>query len=256
MTEVDNFKKDLLNVKIFNTRQEMGKVAAEEGISLLKKLLFEKETVRVIFAAAPSQNEFLEKLSQAEDIDWNRIVAFHMDEYVNLDAKAPQGFGNFLKNAIFSKVPFKEVHYLDGNQQNLQKECERYTELLSKQSIDIVFLGIGENGHIAFNDPDVADFNDEKSVKVVELDNVCREQQVHDGCFNHIEDVPKRALTLTVPMLASANYHFCIVPSKTKAEAVNNTINGPIDVSCPASILRTCSKATLYLDNESSKYLK
>lgn len=251
----NEFKKDHLQVKIYNSRSEMGRNAAEDAACYLKMLLSSKEEVNVIFAAAPSQNEFLEALSLAE-IDWGRVNAFHMDEYIGLDPAAPQGFGNFLRKAIFDKVPFKSVHYIENGEDTSEKTCRRYTDLLEKYKTDVVFMGIGENGHIAFNDPHVADFNDEKSVKIVSLDEKCRMQQVHDGCFESIDHVPTHAITITIPALMSAERKFCIVPASTKAKAVYDTINGDIREKCPATVLRVSGGATLYLDDESSSLLK
>ena len=170
----------------------------------------------MIFAAAPSQNDFLEALIDDKTIEWERINAFHMDEYIGLGPDDPQGFGNFLKERIFDKVPFKSIFYINGQSDNLQEECERYAELLDSYPVDIVCLGIGENGHIAFNDPHVAHFNDSERVKIVSLDEKCRVQQVHDGCFSTLDRVPMSAFTLTIPALIAAEYMFCMVPSKTK----------------------------------------
>ena len=241
-----------LKVKLYEDRKDMGSASAAEMSTALKSLLREKDEVNVIFAAAPSQNEFLEALVRAEGIDWKRVNAFHMDEYIGLDEKAPQRFGNFLKERIFGKVPFGSVHYLDGNAKDPEKEGRRYADLLGRHPVDIVCMGIGENGHIAFNDPHVAKFDDAMSVKVVMLDERSRNQQVHDGCFSRISDVPTHALTLTIPALVSANYIFCVVPDATKAKAVKRALTGEIDESCPASILRTHDKAVLYIDKNSA----
>ncbi|MHB9153978.1 MAG: glucosamine-6-phosphate deaminase [Spirochaetales bacterium] len=241
-----------LKIKVYEDRKAMGSASAAEMSAALKSLLREKAEVNVVFAAAPSQNEFLEALVRTEGIDWSRVNAFHMDEYIGLDEKAPQRFGNFLKERIFGKVPFKSVHYLDGNAKDPEKEGRRYADLLGRHPADIVCMGIGENGHIAFNDPHVARFDDAMSVKVVVLDEQSRNQQVHDGCFSRISDVPTRALTLTIPALVSAKYVFCVVPDGTKAKAVKQAITGEIDESCPASILRTHDKAVLYIDRNSA----
>lgn len=250
-----SYKKDKLLVKIFETRALMGEDAAKDIASKIKELLSHKEEINMIFAAAPSQNDVLLSLANDKSIEWERVNAYHMDEYVGLRADAPQGFGNFLREHIFSLVPFKSVNYIDCSAKDAEAECERYSKLLNENPTDIVVMGIGENGHIAFNDPGVADFNDEKTVKVVELDNVCRQQQVNDGCFKSISDVPTHALTLTVPTLVKAPYLFCIVPAPTKAWAVNETLNGKIDEHCPASILRTQDNAVLYLDSDSARLL-
>ena len=230
----------------------MGTHAASEAATCLKRLVEEQETANIIFAAAPSQNEFLDALSKTEGIDWRRVNAFHMDEYIGLDKDAPQGFGNFLREHIFSQVPFRTVFYLNGQADNIQEACQEYTDLLLNYPADIVFMGIGENGHIAFNDPHVADFQDPYLVKIVDLDEKCRQQQVNDGCFSSIAKVPTHALTLTIPALYRAGYLFCMVPGKTKAWAVNETLTGAVSVRCPASILRNHPHATLYIDNDSS----
>jgi glucosamine-6-phosphate deaminase len=247
---------DKLKVKVYENRTVMGRTAAVEMSAVLKKLLMEKGEVNIIFAAAPSQNEFFDALADIKGIDWTRVNAFHMDEYIGLDEKAPQGFGNFLRARIFSKVPFKTVNYIDGNACDPEKECIRYANLLKQYPADIVCMGIGENGHIAFNDPHVARFDDDLLVKVVELDDRSRNQQVNDDCFDKISDVPTHAITLTVPALFSAKYIFCMVPDSSKAKAVERTINGKVDESCPASILKTHDRAALYLDKNSAAEMK
>ncbi len=249
------FKVDNLLVKVMPNRDEMGKVAAKDLKDKIVELLKVKDEINMIFAAAPSQNDVLKSLVEDKDIEWNRINAFHMDEYIGLDKNAPQGFGNFLKAHIFGLVPFKSVNYIDISTTNPEKEAERYGKLLEENPTDIVVMGIGENGHIAFNDPPVADFNDSKWVKPVKLDEICRQQQVNDGCFKSIDEVPTHAMTLTCPTLVKAPYLFCIVPAPTKAKAVYETLNGTIDEHCPASILRKQENAILYLDDKSSTLL-
>lgn len=248
-------KFDDLLLKKFDTREEMGKQAGLDVITKIKELLAEKKSINIIFAAAPSQNEFLNTLVQDNGIDFSRINAFHMDEYVGLDKDAPQGFGNFLKDRLFGKVSFKTVNYINGQAQNPVEECERYTKLLQNEKIDIVCMGIGENAHIAFNDPHVAFFNDEKLVKIVELDNVCRIQQVNDGCFKKLDDVPTLAITLTIPALVNADCLYCMVPAITKANAVYNSLCLDISEQYPASILRTCENAAMYVDSDSGSLL-
>ena len=249
------FKKDLLDIHIYNTRAEMGEAAARDIKSCILSLLTKKDSINMIFAAAPSQYELLKALANDTDIPWNRVNAFHMDEYIGLSADAPQGFGNFLKSHIFGIVNFKSVNYIDISAVDVQKECARYATLLKDNPTDIVVMGIGENGHIAFNDPPVADFNDKESVKPVSLDEICRNQQVNDGCFETIDDVPKTAITLTVPTLFAGDHLFCIVPAGTKANAVRATINDDISEKCPATILRRHKSAVLYLDRDSSSLL-
>ena len=249
------FKKDKLDVKIYKTRDEMGKAASEDIAVAIKALLSQKEEINMIFAAAPSQNDMLLHLCERDDIEWERINAFHMDEYIGLRPNAPQCFSNFLKKYIFDLKPFKSVNCINAAASSPEEECKRYSGLLKEYPVDIVCMGIGENGHIAFNDPHVADFNDKALVKPVSLDEICRMQQVNDGCFASIDEVPKWALTLTVPALMNATYNFCVVPASTKANAVKRTVEGEINEECPATILRQKDNAILYCDADSSALL-
>jgi len=246
------FSKDKLQVRVFSSRYEMGKNAAVDIAAKIKTLLQSKPIINMVFAAAPSQQECLRYLVADRSIDWTRINAFHMDEYIGLPNGSPQSFGNFLKEHIFAKVPFRSVNYINGINPDYNQECERYEKLLRNNPVDIVCLGIGENGHIAFNDPPVADFNDPKIIKVVELDLVCRQQQVNDKCFDTLNQVPTHAFTLTIPTLLGADYLFCVVPATNKAEAVYRTLNEEVSVQCPATILRTKDNVIMYLDDESS----
>ena len=247
--------KDKLEIRAYKTRDEMGKAAAKDISECIKKLLAEKDEINMIFAAAPSQDDMLYHLCREEGIEWGRINAFHMDEYVGLDASAPQCFSNFLKRGIFDLKPFKSVNLINAAATDADAECDRYAKLLAENPVDIVCMGIGENGHIAFNDPHVAEFNDKKAVKKVSLDNVCRMQQVHDGCFEKIDDVPEYAVTLTIPTLMSAKYNFCVVPAKSKAEAVKRTVCGEISEECPATIMRKKDGVIMYCDMDSSKLI-
>lgn len=251
---MNNLKKDKLYIKIYDSRTEMGNEAAYAIADKIKMVLNCQDYCRIIFAAAPSQNEVLTALTLDKSIDWMRVHAFHMDEYIGLPSDAPQGFANFLRKALFTKVLLGKTECIDCTAEP-QGEAERYSKLLATKPIDIVVMGIGENGHIAFNDPHVADFSDPLLVKIVSLDEICRMQQVHDGCFASIGDVPKTALTLTIPALMSTKSVFCIVPAKTKANAVYTSLNGPIDESCPASILRQHPNAVMYLDADSARML-
>lgn len=247
--------KDMLTVKIFENRDKMGAAAAKDCADVIRALLKEKKEINMIFAAAPSQNDMLAHLCEEEGIDWGRINAFHMDEYIGLCPTAPQCFSNFLKAHIFDLKPFGSVNLINAGADK-DEECERYAALLKAHPIDIVCMGIGENGHIAFNDPHVADFNDDKLVKAVSLDEKCRQQQVNDGCFASIDEVPKYAMTLTVPMLMSATYKFCVVPAPTKAWAVNETVNAKISEKCPATVMRRNENCILYCDTDSAALLK
>ncbi|MGH2649549.1 MAG: glucosamine-6-phosphate deaminase, partial [Ginsengibacter sp.] len=223
-----------------------------EVANKIKTLLKKKEFVNIIFAAAPSQDEFLEALSADKSVYWKAVNAFHMDEYIGLSRNAPQGFGNFLKERMFGKLPFCSVNYINGNAANLDAECKRYAQLLNKYPADIVCMGIGENTHIAFNEPHEADFKDLYLVKVVSLDDVCRQQQVNDGCFANLSEVPTRALTLTIPALLKAESIYCMVPGSNKADAVFHTLKEKVSEQYPSSILRCHPNAVLYLDNKSA----
>ncbi|MET3927135.1 glucosamine-6-phosphate deaminase [Devosia sp. 2618] len=242
---------DGLLARSFPTRAEMAKIAATDIAEALRACLASQSCVRMIFAAAPSQQEVLDELVAAPDIDWNRVVAFHMDEYVGLAPDAPQRFANWLDQKLFNRVSFQTVHRIDPGS-DPEAAAVEYAGMLGSSPIDIVCLGIGVNGHLAFNDPPVADFNDLVDVKLVELDDICRQQQVDDDCFERFEDVPLMAVTLTIPRLLRAKQLFCIVPGAAKRDAVRQTLEGAITVSCPASILRTHPNCTLYLDAESN----
>ena len=239
---------DKLTVTVYGDRNAMGASAANHTTEFIKNLLQKKDQVRMIFAAAPSQNEFLAQLTQKSEIDWSRVTAFHMDEYVGLPPHHPARFVNYLDEHIFNVVGLGEVHRINPLD-TPEKECSRYGRLVTAESIDIVCLGIGENGHIAFNDPGVADFQDREVVKIVKLDEMCRMQQVHDGCFANLENVPLHAVTLTIPTLLSAKHMVCVVPGPSKREAVSRTLTGPITEDCPASILRTHSDCAMFVDS-------
>ncbi len=250
----NSFTCDMLKVIVADSREEMGKEAANRAGECIRKLLQEKEEINMIFAAAPSQNETLKYLLQNENIDWTRINAYHMDEYVGLKSGSAQSFAYYLHANIFGKAPFKSINYImpEGD---AEKECDRYEKLLCENPVDVVMLGIGENAHIAFNDPWVAKFDDPRKVKVVELDPVCRQQQVNDGCFAALEDVPTHAVTLTIPALLSAKHMFCTVPSMTKRNAVNATVNGEFSEAIPATAMRKHPDAWMFVDSDSGKDL-
>ena len=249
------FQQEQFTVKIYPDIRQMGCEAAREVAEQICKLLESKTEINMIFAAAPSQEKFLSQLIHDQRIDWSKVNAFHMDEYIGIHPEAPQSFGRFLRIRIFDKVPFRKVNYLNGRAESLDGECKRYADLLTQYPPDIVCLGIGENGHIAFNDPDVADFSDPELVKIVKLDPICRQQQVNEKCFETLDLVPKEALTLTIPALLKAEWMFCIVPFKNKAHAVYQTVYGEISEKCPASILRRKEKSSLYLDAESAELI-
>jgi glucosamine-6-phosphate deaminase len=239
-----------LRVRSFATRATMGRAAARDIAVEIRARLAVAGNVRMIFAAAPSQDEMLGALIAEPAIDWHRVTAFHMDEYIGLAAGAPQRFAVWLQERLFSRVPFAAVHPILPDP-DPSVAAGRYAALLDAAPIDIVCLGIGVNGHIAFNDPPVADFADPEDVKIVELDEVCRRQQVDDGCFPNFAAVPERALTLTIPRLLRAEKLFCVAPGAHKRDAVDKTLHGPIVTGCPASVLRRHPDCILYLDAES-----
>ncbi|MGK0229014.1 MAG: glucosamine-6-phosphate deaminase [Gammaproteobacteria bacterium] len=237
------------DVLVFDSRSAMGDAAAHAVAGQIQSVASAKGAVRMILAAAPSQSEILQTLATTPGIPWERVTVFHMDDYVGLPADAPQRFANWLDDHFFSKVELGEVHRIPSS--GITEEiCRDYSARLCKDDIDIVCLGIGVNGHIAFNDPPVADFNDPQAVKVVELDQVCRQQQVDDDCFNTLEDVPSHAITLTIPRLLAADALFCVVPGAYKRNAVKAALAGPVSTDCPASILRTHPNCTVFLDPE------
>lgn len=241
-----------LEIKIYKNRKEMGAGAARHGAERARQVIEEKGQVNIVFAAAPSQFELYESLLDS-GLDFLKVNAFHMDEYLGLAADAPQGFGNLLKTHLFSRASFKSVHYLNGQTEDAQAECKRYRELLSRFPPDIIFHGIGENGHLAFNDPPAADFCDSEIVKVVAMDEICRNQQVHDGCFAQISQVPRKALTLTIPALTGPDTYLVVtVPGPTKASAVRRAVQDEISTACPATILRRHPHAELFLDTEAA----
>jgi glucosamine-6-phosphate deaminase len=244
-----------LVTKVYPNRVLMGGAAADMVSKKINHLHEQQEFVNIIFASAPSQNEFLADLSEKAIVDWNRVNAFHMDEYIELPADDHRTFASFLNKKIFNRLPFHSINYINGNAADIGAECKRYTKLLAQYPPDIVCMGIGENGHLAFNDPHVADFNDPMKVKMVKLDSACRQQQVNDGCFTVLTEVPAYAITLTIPALMEGKYIYCIVPGKKKAQAVYNTLNGEIIEKYPSAILRKHANAMLFLDKDSSSLL-
>lgn len=242
-----------MDIRIAGTRTEMGQQAASNIAAAIREQLQKKAHLRIVLAAAPSQSEMLSALITEPNIDWSRITAFHMDEYIGLPADAPQRFGNWLRKAIFDQIPLTAYYLIDPGD-DPESACLQYAHHLAEAPIDLVLLGIGENGHLAFNDPP-ADFEDPLAVKVVELDNVCRQQQVDDGCFATIHDVPRKAISLTIPTLLSGHLLFCCVPGANKREAVKAMVEYPVSGEWPATALRTHPQCTVYLDSESSALL-
>lgn len=238
-----------MQVNTYDSRAAMGLAAAEAVAAKVAGLLAVKPFINMVFAAAPSQEEFLAAFRQMP-VEWGRINAFHMDEYLGPGIDAHQRFGNFLDKRLFAQVPFLDVFYMEG------MTAEEYSVLLGVYITDIVCMGIGENTHLAFNDPHAARFDDPDLVKVVELDAACRQQQVNDGCFAYIERVPTHAMTMTIPALMQAATAFVVVPGPRKAEAVRHTLYDPISEHYPSTILRQHPDARLFLDRESAIYLE
>lgn len=239
-------------VNVAESRAAMGSQAASAIANEIRTRLRQQPAVRMVFAAAPSQAEMLAALRCEENIEWCRVTAFHMDEYIGLPPGAPQRFGNWLKNAIFDHLPFAAVHLIEaGTETDAAQALAEYSSKLNEAPIDIVCCGIGVNGHLAFNDPP-ADFEDPLMVKLVELDAECRKQQVDDGSFATLDKVPRQALTMTVPALLAAEAIFCTVPGAAKREAVRRALLGPMDPMCPASVLRRHPRCAVYLDRDSA----
>ncbi len=231
----------------------MAREAAGDIARHLRHQLRDRASLRMMFAAAPSQQEMLDALVAQSGIDWRRVTAFHMDEYIGLPADAPQLFAAWLDRAVFTRLPFAAIHRIDPAAFDTPLHCAQdYARRIAARTIDVICLGIGVNGHLAFNDPPVADFADPHDVKLVELDAVCRQQQVDDGCFPGLDAVPTHALTVTIPALMRGAALFCVVPGAAKRDAVRRTLADEIGVACPATILRTHPDCTLYLDAESN----
>lgn len=245
------FQKDLLNVHVYDDAESMGLAAATNVANLLNQTINKKGRAFLILATGALKFLFLKYLQQ-QSIAWDNITVFHLDEYIGLSEAHPASFRKYLKDRILDRVKPHKVHFLHGDADDSEAEALRYENLLKGNPIDVACIGVGENGHIAFNDPPVADFNDPKLVKVVRLDEACRRQQLGEGWFPALDDVPQFALSLTIPAIMNSTYISCVVPDSRKATAVAQMLNGPIQTSCPASILRDHKNATLYLDNDSA----
>ena len=249
------FKAEALNVKIFESSAEAGRSAAELVVSRLKTAISENSKANLILATGASQFDFLKALKISNDIDWKKITVFHLDEYKNMSDQHPASFRKYLRERILDEVKPAMVHLLAGDARDIEAETRRYEDLLRAHPVDVACIGIGENGHIAFNDPAVADFNDPRLVKVVELDEPCRRQQLGEGWFKSLDEVPTHALSLTIPAMMNCHTISCVVPDARKAQAVYDTIHGPVSTACPASILRKHKDVTLFLDSYSAKNL-
>ena len=252
---VESFRADNLNVYIYESRPALGAAAAAVVASEIKSQIERRGRAVGIFASAPSQNEFLSALVNSANIEWSRLIGFHLDEYLGMNDQAPQSFRRFLLDRLVEKVPIGEFYGLRGEAQDAAGESARYAKLLAENQPDFAVLGVGENGHLAFIDPPFCNFNDPEAVKVVELDEMCRQQQVHDGAFKFLDEVPRQALSLTIPTIMARPRLFAIVPGSAKKQAIKDTVEGPVATACPASILRRHSDAHLFIDRDSAALL-
>ncbi|MHC1769730.1 MAG: glucosamine-6-phosphate deaminase [Verrucomicrobiia bacterium] len=249
------FTAGALAVRIYESHDTLAADAAARAHACLRDALVARGEARAIFASAASQVKFLEALTAMPGLNWHAITLFHMDEYLGVTDQHPASFRRFMRERVEARVHPAAFHYVEGEALEPIKECDRYAELLEAGPIDLCCLGIGENGHIAFNDPPVADFHDTRTVKLVKLDEACRRQQVGEGAFPTFEDVPQYAYSLTIPALCAARTLLCVVPERRKAHAVKAAIQGPISTACPSSILRQQPHATLFLDLDSASLL-
>jgi len=247
---------EALDARIYPDKKSLGEAAAAHVAATLTQTIETRGRAVAIFATGASQFDFLAALRTQRNIAWKRVIAFHLDEYVGMSPDHPASFRRYLREHIFDAVCPGEIHFLAGEATDPQAECRRYGRLLAEKGpADIACIGIGENGHIAFNDPHVADFNDPAAVKIVDLDEPCRRQQFGEGWFPSLDDVPRTAFTLTIPAILSARAISCVVPERRKAEAVRKALLGPIAPTCPASVLRRHPNCILYLDQESASLL-
>ena len=250
------FTVDQLRVEVHDSQEALAKKVAQEAHAVLASALQQRGSARVILATGNSQIKFLEQLISLGGIDWTRTTLFHMDEYLGLSSEHKASFRKYMRERVEARVKPGKFHYIEGDALEPIAECDRYSALLSEAPIDLCCLGIGENGHIAFNDPPVANFHDKLKVKIVKLDDACKQQQVGEGHFPNLDAVPGYAITLTIPMLCSAKRMLCISPETRKAKAVHAALEKPISTDYPASWLRHQSHATMYLDPHSASLLQ
>jgi glucosamine-6-phosphate deaminase len=246
---------DQLEVEVCPTAAAMAEEAADAAAGAIQHAIGTRGEANVMLATGNSQLAFLAELVQIPGISWDRVRAFHMDEYVGLAPSHPASFQRYMRERVAAQVPFQAFHYLTGDTGNAEAEARRYASLLQAHPLDLTCAGIGENGHLAFNDPPVADFDDPCDVKVIELEPVSRQQQVGEGHFSTMAEVPTHAITVTIPALLRAARVLVIVPESRKAQPVRDALYGPVSTACPASILRRTAHATLYLDDASSALL-
>ena len=255
MAKYQSFGKDQLKVRIYEQETEMGNASADFAAEYLNSIIGNRGSANLILATGTSQFSFLKAL-QNKQLDWSKITVFHLDEYVGISDQHPASFRKYLKDRILDIVKPRKYYLIDGDAENILEKIAEYERLLKEYPIDLACIGIGENGHIAFNDPAMADFNDPHLVKMVELDKFCRMQQFNEGWFPSLEEVPKKAITLTITAIMNCKAIICTVPGVRKAEAVSRALNGAINTECPATILRNHPEAVLFLDNYSSTAIK
>ena len=246
---------DALTVHVADDVEEMARDAATDAAAALQAAIAARDEANIMLATGNSQLAFLLELVRGPDIAWDRVRAFHMDEYVGLPPSHSASFQRYMRERVAAQLPGMEFHYLTGDAPDPEAEAARYEALLRTHPLDVCCAGIGENGHLAFNDPPVADFDDPRDVKIVALEEASRRQQVGEGHFATIDEVPTHAITVTIPALLRAGRVLVIVPEARKAKPVRAALYGPISTACPASILRSCEHATLYLDPESAALL-
>lgn len=246
---------DALTVRLYDQESELINDAAQTAHNYLQNLLIQQSTAAITLATGNSQIKFLEALTALGGIEWSQITLFHLDEYLGIDAAHPASFRRYLRERVEQQVKPAAFHYIQGDAMLPVAECERYTQLLLAQPIDLCCLGLGENGHLAFNEPSVADFDDPYSVKLVKLELTTRQQQLHQGHFPTLESVPQYAFTQTIPTICSAKKLLCLAPEKRKALAVKEMLHQPISARYPASVLRTQAQTTLFLDTDSASLL-
>jgi glucosamine-6-phosphate deaminase len=252
---VKHLQVDSLRVEIYPTREAAGAAAAQAAAEALRELGAARGAIGVVFATGASQFCTLEALTATEGLPWERVRGFHMDEYIGIAADHPASFRRYLRERLTSKVRMKEFFEIDGSEADPGRSAIEYADKLGEADPQLCLLGIGENGHLAFNDPDVADFNDTLDAKVVQLDELCRGQQLAEGWFPDLDAVPRAAITLTIPALMRIPRLIASVPGPRKAAIVRRVLTEPISTVCPATILRTHPAATIYLDADSAREL-
>jgi glucosamine-6-phosphate deaminase len=249
-----SFKAGEAHVEIYASSTAAGNAAAEKAAQVIGSAIANHGRARVIGATGNSQIPLVDALTK-QGIDWASVELFHMDEYAGMKPDHPSSFRYWIRTRIEEKVHPWRTHYLQGDAPDLEAEMRRYAQLLNVAPIDVAFVGFGENGHIAFNDPRVADFQDPETVKMITLDDACRRQQAGEGHFKDVDSVPPRALTITCTGLFRAEAWVCNVPDLRKAEAVKNALEGPISESCPASLVRRHRNSYVSLDSASASLL-